>query len=73
MGGGVAANKKLRETLELKFKIDFPKIKCLLSPTKMTGDNALMSALAALAEYKLLKPLKNPADLKAEANLKLDN
>ncbi|MEK7565201.1 MAG: tRNA (adenosine(37)-N6)-threonylcarbamoyltransferase complex transferase subunit TsaD [Patescibacteria group bacterium] len=73
LGGGVAANKKLRETLELKFKIDFPKIKCLLSPTKMTGDNALMIALAALAEYKLLKPLKNPADLKAEANLKLDN
>ncbi|MDP3799898.1 MAG: tRNA (adenosine(37)-N6)-threonylcarbamoyltransferase complex transferase subunit TsaD [bacterium] len=71
LGGGVAANKKLRETLELKFKIDFPKIKCLLSPITMTGDNALMIALAALAEYKLLKPLKNPTDLKAEPNLRL--
>ncbi len=72
LGGGVAANKKLRETLELKFKTDFPKIKCLLSPTSMTGDNALMIALAALAEYKLLKPVKNPTDLKAEANLRLE-
>ncbi|MDP3764840.1 MAG: tRNA (adenosine(37)-N6)-threonylcarbamoyltransferase complex transferase subunit TsaD [bacterium] len=70
LGGGVAANKKLRETLELKFKIDFPNIACLLSPIAMTGDNALMIALAALAERKLLKPVK---DLKAEANLRLDS
>lgn len=72
LGGGVAANKKLRETLELKFKTDFPKIECLLSPIAMTGDNALMIALAALAEYKLLKPVKNVTDLKADANLRLD-
>ncbi|MEK9174956.1 MAG: tRNA (adenosine(37)-N6)-threonylcarbamoyltransferase complex transferase subunit TsaD [Patescibacteria group bacterium] len=72
LGGGVAANKKLRETLELKFKTDFPHVSCLLSPVNMTGDNALMIALAALAEYKLFKPLKNLADLKAEANLRLE-
>ena len=71
LGGGVAANKKLRETLELKFKTDFPNIACLLSPITMTGDNALMIALATLAEYKLLKPIKNPSDLKADTNLRL--
>lgn len=72
LGGGVAANKKLRETLELKFKKEFPLVTCLLSPVAFTGDNALMIALAALAEHKLLKPLKNPSDLKAEANLRLN-
>lgn len=72
LGGGVAANKKLRETLELKFKKEFPLVTCLLSPVAFTGDNALMIALATLAEHKLLKPLKNPSDLKAEANLRLN-
>ena len=72
LGGGVAANKKLRETLESKIKKELPHVACLLSPIDMTGDNALMIALAALAEQKLNKPIKNPADLPALPNLRLD-
>lgn len=80
LGGGVAANKKLRKTLKLQIAKEFPGIACLLSPNNMTGDNALMIALAALAEIKLLKPFKNlygepdrtTADLIAQPNLRLD-
>jgi N6-L-threonylcarbamoyladenine synthase len=72
LGGGVAANKHLRETLKSKIEKEFPSVKCLLSPENLTGDNALMIAMAALAEYKLLKSLKNVDDLKADPNLRLD-
>ncbi len=72
LGGGVAANKKLRSELEQSVTSQLPNCKLILSPITLTGDNALMIALAALAEIKLLKPLKNYSDLKAEPNLRLD-
>jgi len=68
----VAANKKLRSELEQSVTSQLPNCKLILSPITLTGDNALMIALAALAEIKLLKPLKNYSDLKAEPNLRLD-
>ena len=71
LGGGVAANQKLRQELESKIKKEFPQVACRLPPVALTGDNALMIALAALAEYRFLKPIKNPVDLKAEPNLRL--
>lgn len=72
LGGGVAANQNLRSELELKVKKEFPPVTCLLPPVALTSDNGLMIALAALAEHKLLKPVKNPIDLHAEPNLRLD-
>lgn len=71
LGGGVAANQKLRQELKKTVGNQLPRVTCLLSPLALTGDNALMIALAALAECKILKPIKNPADLKAEPNLRL--
>ncbi|MFA6551756.1 MAG: tRNA (adenosine(37)-N6)-threonylcarbamoyltransferase complex transferase subunit TsaD, partial [Patescibacteria group bacterium] len=70
LGGGVAANKHLRETLKKELKNS--KSKLILPYTKLTTDNALMIAMAALAEYKLLKPVKNLDDLKADPNLRLE-
>ncbi|MFY9493104.1 MAG: tRNA (adenosine(37)-N6)-threonylcarbamoyltransferase complex transferase subunit TsaD [Minisyncoccia bacterium] len=72
LGGGVAANQKLRSELERSVTDKLKTIKLLLSPVALTGDNALMIALAALAEQKLNKPIKNPADLPALPNLRLD-
>lgn len=80
LGGGVAANKHLRKTLKSKIEKEFPSVTCLLSPESLTGDNALMIAMAALAEYKFLKSLKNlygehsrtTDNLKANPNLRLD-
>jgi N6-L-threonylcarbamoyladenine synthase len=73
LGGGVAANKHLRETIKAKIEKELPSVTCLLSPISMTGDNALMIAMAAVAEYKQIKPGKDPVDLKAEPNLRLDS
>ncbi len=73
LGGGVAANKKLRS--ELKRSVTDKLINCelILPNIKLTSDNALMIAMAALTEYKLLRPLKNAEDLKAEPNLRIDS
>ncbi|MEK7077611.1 MAG: tRNA (adenosine(37)-N6)-threonylcarbamoyltransferase complex transferase subunit TsaD, partial [Patescibacteria group bacterium] len=72
LGGGVAANKKLRAQLERSVTDQLKTIKLIMSPIALTGDNALAIALAALAEHKLLKLPKNPADLQALPNLRLD-
>ncbi|MEK7609047.1 MAG: tRNA (adenosine(37)-N6)-threonylcarbamoyltransferase complex transferase subunit TsaD, partial [Patescibacteria group bacterium] len=72
LGGGVAANKKLRAQLECSVTDQLKTIKLIMSPIALTGDNALAIALAALAEHKLLKLPKNPADLQALPNLRLD-
>ncbi|MBI4119982.1 MAG: tRNA (adenosine(37)-N6)-threonylcarbamoyltransferase complex transferase subunit TsaD [Parcubacteria group bacterium] len=71
LGGGVAANKKLRRELKSAVRKNLSRVTCLLSPISLTGDNALMIALAAYAEREILKPLKNPADLIAQPNLRL--
>ncbi|MEK7501039.1 MAG: tRNA (adenosine(37)-N6)-threonylcarbamoyltransferase complex transferase subunit TsaD [Patescibacteria group bacterium] len=71
-GGGVAANQVLRAELKKAVQKELPHVSCLMSHVALTGDNALMIALAAFAERKILKPLKNPADLIAQPNLRLD-
>ena len=71
LGGGVAANKHLRETIKKELGNEVSKL--MLPDPKLTTDNALMIAMAALAEYKLLKPQKNNSDLKAEPNLRIDS
>jgi N6-L-threonylcarbamoyladenine synthase len=50
LGGGVSANKKLRETI-LKHCTD-KKIKCFLPENEYTADNAGMIALAAIISKK---------------------
>jgi len=49
LGGGVAANKFLRESLQKLFNEEFPDVDFRLPELSITGDNAIMIAEAALA------------------------
>lgn len=69
LGGGVAANQLLRKELRRRISKSLPGIKLVLPPVKLTGDNALMIALAAWYEQKLLKPKKK---MEALPNLRID-
>ncbi len=64
LGGGVAANKLLRKTLREKISAD---IHLYLPEISLTGDNALMIALAAFFR----KPAKNLSTIRADGNLRL--
>lgn len=68
IGGGVIANKFLRENL-MNLKIDYPDLDILIPEKSLTTDNATMIAMAGYIEY-----LKNGVDtenLKANGNLEI--
>ena len=65
LGGGVAANKKLREELEKKINGELPGAKLFLPTHALTGDNALMIALAAVFAGKKKAPTVVGADANA--------
>ncbi len=69
-GGGVIANKKLRETLVEKMGQKYPEVKIFIPELRFSGDNATMIASAA---YPLIKAKKftDPFKLKADPNLEL--
>ncbi|MDO8600378.1 MAG: tRNA (adenosine(37)-N6)-threonylcarbamoyltransferase complex transferase subunit TsaD [bacterium] len=69
LGGGVAANRSLREELIKNLQKELPKAVCWMPEAVLTGDNALMIALAAFFEKK--KPIKDYTKFSAEANLRL--
>ncbi|MDO8560862.1 MAG: tRNA (adenosine(37)-N6)-threonylcarbamoyltransferase complex transferase subunit TsaD [bacterium] len=67
LGGGVAANTKLRETLVAAVKNNIPNLELYLPSRHLTGDNALMIALAGYFSGD-----KTPwKKVRAEANLRL--
>jgi len=49
VGGGVSANKRIREELTKKVRAHLPDLKLYISPQEFTGDNALMIAVAGYA------------------------
>lgn len=67
IGGGVAANKKLRAALQDKITQELPTVKFLTPQLAQTGDNALMIALAAGFGSKK----KTPKKIGAEPGLRL--
>lgn len=67
LGGGVAANKMLRKKIAERTEKELPGTSCQLSIISLTGDNALMIALAAFFVGKKKPPNKVGVD----ANLKL--
>jgi N6-L-threonylcarbamoyladenine synthase len=67
LGGGVAANKKLRHDLGAAIEKELPGAYYLIPEPSMAGDNALMIAIAAFFTGKRVRPEK----VKAEANLSL--
>jgi N6-L-threonylcarbamoyladenine synthase len=72
IGGGVAANRYLRERLQTLLTEEFPNIEMRLPELSITGDNAVM-----IAEAALLHTLKNGPpegageDIRAVGNLSL--
>src|SRR3989344_7881248 len=68
IGGGVIANKALRENF-IKLKENYPDIEILIPEKSLTTDNATMIAAAGFIEY-LRDPRAN-RELKAQGNLKI--
>jgi N6-L-threonylcarbamoyladenine synthase len=77
LGGGVTANKLLRETLVSENEKQKTKVQVLIPDLSLTTDNAAMIALAGYFRYKakkFVKPnpqLKKWQAIKAEPNLRL--
>ena len=78
LAGGVAANKKLRETLKEKIESNFQDTQLLVPPFSLCGDNAAMIGAAAFYRYLAYKKAgylarldENWKTLEADANLKL--
>lgn len=70
VGGGVIANKKIRESLKDLITNNFPTTKIYLPFNTVTGDNAAM--IGASAYIKILNPkYKIPKRFKANGSLKL--
>lgn len=70
VGGGVAANKALRHSLENLSK-KYPEMSLYLSPMWLTGDNATMIAVTAHFKARA-KKFASPEKIKAQGNLKLE-
>lgn len=70
VGGGVAANKKLRATLEQLIATKFPQVSLFLSPPWLCGDNAAMIAVAAYFKARACK-FPKPESIIAQGNLRL--
>ena len=71
IGGGVAANRYLREKLEALVLEEFPDVDLRLPELSITGDNAIMIAQAALA--RALSGINDTAgpELRAVGNLSI--
>ena len=68
IGGGVIANKALRENF-LKLKETYPGMEVLIPEKSLTTDNATMIATAGYIEYLIGKPT---GELKANGNLDIN-
>lgn len=67
LGGGVAANKELRKVLQKQLQKELPRVSLHMPDTTLTGDNALMIAVAAALTGKK----KAWRKVHADANVRL--
>lgn len=70
LGGGVSANKELRKQLTDQVQKKINKVEVLMPQIKLTGDNALMIALAAYYKIKS-KKFSDWRKIKVDPNVKL--
>ncbi len=68
LGGGVSANSYLRTELNRDILEKFPKCRILIPEISLTGDNAVMIAMAGIVKIKEQKKM-DPTKLKADPNL----
>lgn len=71
VGGGVSANTYLQQVMTEKIKENKLKVKVHFPSKALTGDNALMIAIAGYYQAKDKKFVKNINKIKAEGNLSL--
>jgi N6-L-threonylcarbamoyladenine synthase len=71
LGGGVSANKELRNRLDLAVKEELPKSAFHYPPPTLSTDNALMIGVAAYKHVLLKKGIKSWKNVEADANLAL--
>lgn len=71
IGGGVAANKHLREQLQALVLEKFPNVEFRLPELSITGDNAVMIAMTALAHLLSGKKIEPSSEIRAVGNLSI--
>jgi len=71
MGGGVSANKELREQLKTAIEKKLPNTEYRIPDMEYTGDNAAMIAVAGYFNFLDKGAYKNPLRIKAQGNLSL--
>ncbi len=71
VGGGVSANTYLQEVMKKEIKSNMLKTKVHFPTKSLTGDNAIMIAIAGYFQYKNKKVKKNLDSIKAKGNLSL--
>ena len=72
IGGGVAANSHIRTRLAQMIERDFPDVAICLPEVSLTGDNAIMIAMAALLRSLSGAAIIPPPDsIRADGNLSL--
>jgi len=70
LGGGVSANEEMRKQLLVEVENKLSKVKVLMPDIKLTGDNAVMIALAAYYKIKAGK-VRDWRKVKTDSNIKL--
>lgn len=73
IGGGVAANAHMRKTLVSMIRAEFSEVEIRLPDLSITGDNAIMTAEAALAHFLTgnWQRIAPPDEIKAQGSLSL--
>ena len=71
VGGGVSANTYLQEQMKAKIKKEKLKVKIHFPSKALTGDNALMIAIAGYYQYQNKKHTTRLDTIKAKGNLSL--
>jgi tRNA A37 threonylcarbamoyltransferase TsaD len=71
IGGGVAANKYIREQLQKLIADEFAGVEMRLPELSITGDNAIMIAEAALTRALSNQKMESEDELRAVGNLPL--
>lgn len=66
LSGGVAANKRLRNNLQIACKVE--KVKCIIPEFDLCTDNAGMIAIAAYFKLRTGSKQKNPIHIKADSS-----
>jgi N6-L-threonylcarbamoyladenine synthase len=69
LGGGVSANKHIRETFKLTLEKNFPETQLFIPSQPLTTDNAIMIGLAGYFKSKIKKTRTRLSQIRAEGNM----